>query len=71
MGTEGEEPLLIISPEGFTIRLKPNESRKLILHSVPNYEWGNIEDLNIDFDSVLRDFVNRNSANCNLIMEYL
>lgn len=71
MGTEGKEPLLIISPENFNIRLKPNESRKLILHSVPNYEWGNIEDLNIDFDSVLRDFVNRNSANCNLIMEYL
>jgi len=55
IGIEGEEPLLIISPEGFTIRLKPNESRKLILRSVPNYEWGNIEDLNIAFDPPINE----------------
>ena len=55
IGTEGEEPLLTISPEGFTIRLKPNESRKLIIRSVPNYEWGNIEDLNITFDPPINE----------------
>jgi hypothetical protein len=54
-GDKGNEPVLIVNPEMHTIRLRPNETKRLTLTSQPISEWQNYESLDLKFESTIKE----------------
>lgn len=49
-GVAGAAPVLLLRPDIATIRLKPNEQRKFLIHSRPDEAWKILESLTLTFD---------------------
>lgn len=50
VGKKGYEPVLIVIPETYTVRLRPNETRRLTLTSQPVSEWRNYESMDLKIE---------------------
>jgi hypothetical protein len=55
LGVEGSEPLLAIRPDVATVRLKPNEVRRINVYSKPDTAWNLLETMAVTFDPPLKE----------------
>jgi hypothetical protein len=61
-GVHGSEPVLQLRPDVVTIRLKPNESRRLTIHTRPDSAWKDVEAMGITFDPPVKELQVARSA---------
>jgi hypothetical protein len=54
-GTAGADPVLQLRPDTATIRLKPNDERRVLLVPKPEGEWKNLETLTLTFDPPIKE----------------
>jgi hypothetical protein len=55
VGDKGDEPVLVVNPEVCTVRLRPNETRRLTLTSQPISEWRNLESIDLEVDPTVEE----------------
>lgn len=55
VGVDGSEPVLNIRPDIATIRLKPNEARRVEIYSKPDSAWKLLETMVVTFDPPLKE----------------
>lgn len=55
VGQDASEPVLQLQPEVATIRLKPNEMRKCVIHTRPDTAWKVLETLALTFDPPVKE----------------
>lgn len=54
-GTVGSDPVLQLRPDTATIRLKPNEERRVVVVPKPESEWKNVDNLTLTFDPPIKE----------------
>jgi len=64
-GPTGNEPVLQLRPDVATIRLKPNESRRFMLHSRPESAWRDLGGMSITLDPPIKELQVSRSAQLN------
>jgi hypothetical protein len=55
VGVPGSEPVLNLRPDVATIRLKPNELRRVVAYSNPDSAWKSLETMIITFDPPVKE----------------
>lgn len=55
IGTLGAEPVLLIRPDVATIRLKPNERKRFVIHPRPESAWKTLESHVVTFDPPVKE----------------
>ncbi len=55
IGDKGNEPVLIVNPEVYTIRLRPNETKRLTLTSQPVSEWRNLGSVDLRVEPIVEE----------------
>lgn len=55
VGVEGSEPVLIVRPDIATIRLKPNDARRIAVYSKPDAAWKLLETMVVTLDPPLKE----------------
>lgn len=64
-GPSGSEPVLRLHPDIATIRLKPNEPRRFLVHTSPENSWKAVESMGITFDPPVKELQVTRSAQLN------
>ncbi len=54
-GAAGSEPVLLMRPDIATIRLKPNEPRRFLVHARPDDVWSSVETMALTFDPPVKE----------------
>jgi hypothetical protein len=54
-GEKGNEPVLILIPDIYTIRLRPDDTKRLTLTSQPLSEWRNFESLDLKVEPAIKE----------------
>jgi hypothetical protein len=54
-GGPASEPVLQLRPDVATIRLKPNEERRYLIHPSPDEAWKSLEGLGVTFDPPVKE----------------
>jgi hypothetical protein len=54
-GASGSEPVLLLRPDIATIRLKPNEARRFVIHSRPDSAWSTLDSMTLTFDPPVKE----------------
>src|SRR6266568_1062659 len=65
VGPAGAEPILQLRPDVATIRLKPNEPRRFMLHSRPEGAWKDLNGMAITVDPPVKELQVSRSAQLN------
>jgi len=55
VGVAGSEPVLLMRPDIATIRLKPNEARRFLVHARPEGAWSKVETMALTFDPPVKE----------------
>ncbi len=55
LGLAATGPVLQLRPDIATIRLKPNEARRILVHPTPDSDWKNLESMSITFDPPVKE----------------
>jgi hypothetical protein len=55
VGVQGSEPVLNLRPDIATIRLKPNEARRITIYPKPEAAWKLLESMVVTFDPPLKE----------------
>ena len=55
LGVTGSEPVLLLRPDTATIRLKPNDTRRFLVHARPDNLWRTLESMTLTFDPPVRE----------------
>jgi hypothetical protein len=55
IGVAGSEPVLLMRPDIATIRLKPNEARRFLVHARPDGAWSKVETMALTFDPPVKE----------------
>jgi hypothetical protein len=55
VGTSAADPILRLQPDIATIRLKPNERRRVLVHAIPEVSWKTIESLVVSPDPPVKE----------------
>ncbi|HMQ15851.1 MAG TPA: hypothetical protein PKC49_07750, partial [Phycisphaerae bacterium] len=55
VGVLGSEPVLLIRPDVATIRLKPNERKRFVIHPRPESAWKSLESHVVTFDPPVKE----------------
>lgn len=51
------DPVLQLRPDVVTARLRPNETRKFVIHSRPDTAWSSLETLAVTFDPPVKEMI--------------
>lgn len=54
-GEKGNEPVLILIPDSYTIRLRPDDTKQLTLTSQPLSDWRNFESLDLKVEPEIKE----------------
>lgn len=57
IGTAATDPVLLLRPDVATLRLKPNEIRKFLIHSRPEAAWKVLETLTVSLDPPVKEML--------------
>jgi hypothetical protein len=57
VGVPASDPVLMLRPDIATIRLKPNETRKYLIHPRPDTAWQLLETMALTFDPPVKEMI--------------
>lgn len=56
-GIPASDPVLLLRPDVSTIRIKPNEARRCVIHSRPDPAWRALESLSVTLDPPVKELL--------------